>query len=108
MNISLTFPDKATLYKQYMPFIQHGGLFVRTAEKFSLGDTVALAVQLPDESDKHAIAGRVVWITPKSAQRGLPQGIGVQFAPDNAISLRSKIEGYLADMLHSDYPTDTL
>ena len=105
---SILFEDKAALYKQYMPFIQNGGLFVHTQEKFSLGDTVALSVQLPDDSDKNNVAGRVVWITPQSAQRGLPVGIGVQFTADNALPLRHKIEGYLAGMLDSNYPTDTL
>ncbi len=107
-HFSISFQDKVALYKHYMPFIQNGGLFVRTLEKFSLGDAVALSVQVPDGSDKHNITGRVVWITPESAQRGLPAGIGVQFALDEAAPLRSKIEGYLADMLHSQHPTDTL
>lgn len=107
-HFSLSFPDKATLYKQYMPFIQNGGLFVRTQDTFSLGDAVALSVQLPDDGDQHNITGRVVWVTPESAQRGLPAGIGVQFALDEAAPLRHKIEGYLVDMLHSQHPTDTL
>jgi type IV pilus assembly protein PilZ len=107
-HFSISFQDKAALYKQYMPFIQNGGLFVRTQEKFSLGDTVALSVQLPDDSNQHNVSGRVVWITPQSAQRGLPAGIGVQFAMDEPTVLRNKIEGYLADMLDSTHPTDTL
>ncbi|MCD6046182.1 MAG: pilus assembly protein PilZ [Gammaproteobacteria bacterium] len=107
-HFSIFFKDKTELYKQYMPFVQQGGLFVHTLKQFSLGDGVTLAVQLPDDSNKHIIAGRVVWITPQSAQRGLATGIGVQFAPDDAAPLRSKIEDYLTDMLHSHHPTDTL
>ncbi len=105
---SISFEDKAALYKQYMPFIQNGGLFVPTQKKFSLGDTVTLAVQLPEDSNQHAISGRVVWLTPESAQRGLPAGIGVQFAMGEPTALRTKIEDYLDDMLHSHYLTDTL
>jgi type IV pilus assembly protein PilZ len=105
---SISFEDKATLYRQYMPFIQNGGLFIHTQEKFSLGDTIALLVQLPGDSNQHNISGRVVWITPESAQRGLPVGIGVQFTADNASPLRHKVEGYLADMLDSTHLTDTL
>ncbi len=104
----ISFQDKATLYKQYMPFIQNGGLFVRTQQPFSLGDAVSLSVQLPDDSDQHHITSHVVWITPESAQRGLPAGIGVQFAADKGVSLCAKIEGYLADMLDSNHLTDTL
>ncbi len=105
---SILFEDTTALYRQYMPFIQNGGLFVHTQEKLSLGDTVALSVQLPGDRHHHNITGRVVWITPKSAQRGLPAGIGVQFTADNALPLCHKIEGYLADMLDSNHPTDTL
>ena len=107
-HFSIAFLDTATLYKQYMPFIQNGGLFIRTLEKFSLGDTVSLSVQLPDNSQQYNIAGHVVWLTPESAQRGLPAGIGVQFTLEDAIPLRATIERYLANMLHSDQLTDTL
>lgn len=107
-HFSIFFEDKAALYRQYMPFIQNGGLFIRTQQPFSLGDAVMLSLQLLDDSDKCNIPGRVVWITPESAQRGLPAGIGVQFATDEAAPLCDKIEGYLADMLHSHHPTDTL
>lgn len=107
-HFSISFQDKTILYKQYMPFIQNGGLFIHTQEKFSLGDTVALSVQLPDGSNQHHIMSRVVWITPESAQRGLPAGIGIQFALDEATPLRGKIEDYLADMLDSNHLTDTL
>ena len=90
-----------------MSFIQNGGLFVHTQDKFSLGDTVTLSVQLPDNSNQYHTTSRVVWITPNSAQRGLPAGIGVQFAMDDT-ALRPKIEDYLAGMLDSNHPTDTL
>lgn len=107
-HFSLSFTNETELYQSYMPFIQNGGLFVQTQQPFSLGDAVALSVQLPDDSDKHNVAGRVVWITPESAQRGLPAGIGIQFVLDEVTPLRGKIEGYLADMLDSNHLTDTL
>lgn len=107
-QFALSFTNKTELYKHYMPFIQNGGLFVRTVEQFSLGDSVTLSLQWPDEKDKEDMIGRVVWITPQSAQRGLPAGIGVQFPQDKATLLCGKIEGYLGDMLHSNQATDTL
>ena len=69
---------------------------------------MTLSLRLLDDRDEQYIAGRVIWITPQSAQRGLPAGIGVQFTADNALPVRHKIEGYLAGMLDSNYPTDTL
>ena len=69
---------------------------------------MTLSLRLLDDRDEQYIAGRVIWITPQSAQRGLPAAIGVQFTADNALPLRHKIEGYLVGMLDSNYPTDTL
>ena len=104
----ISFFDKNMLYREYMPYIQNGGLFVRTKKKFHLGEEVYLLLQLFDETEKHTISGRVVWLTPDSAQRGLPGGIGVQFESDEASHVRNKIETYLAGMVKSDKTSVTL
>lgn len=105
---AISFEDKSMLYRQYMPFIQQGGLFVATREQFNLGDEVFVSLQLPDEHEQHQLSGRVVWMTPPAAERGLPAGIGVQFIGDEAVSVRSKIEGQLVSMLDSQQGTDTM
>ncbi|HEY3698751.1 MAG TPA: PilZ domain-containing protein [Spongiibacteraceae bacterium] len=105
--LSLTIKDKAVLYAAYMPFLEHGGLFIPTSKPYRIGDEVFMLLNLMDEPEKIPVAGRVVWITPKRAQGNRAAGIGVQFnAQDDTAN--KKIEAYLAGSLESDRPTHTM
>jgi type IV pilus assembly protein PilZ len=106
--ISISIRDKQALYMAYMPFVVGGGLFVPTTRAFSLGDEVFLLVQLMGENEKNAIAGKVVWITPKGAQGNRPQGVGVQFTGAEHEVLKSRIENQLGASLNSKRPTHTM
>ena len=105
--LSLTIKDKAVLYSAYMPYLEHGGLFVPTNKPYKIGDEVFMLLNLMDEPDKIPIAGKVVWITPKGAQGNRTAGIGVQFSEEDATA-NSKIENHLAGSLESDRPTHTM
>ncbi|PLW82132.1 pilus assembly protein PilZ [Kineobactrum sediminis] len=105
--LSLTIKDKAVLYSAYMPFLNHGGLFVPTNKSYSVGDEVFMLLTLMDESEKIPIAGKVVWVTPRGAQGNRTAGIGVQFSEQDATA-NSKIENHLAGSLTSDRPTHTM
>lgn len=105
--LSLTIKDKAVLYAAYMPFLEHGGLFIPTNKPYRIGDEVFMLLSLMDEAEKIPVAGRVVWVTPKRAQGNRAAGIGVQFnAQDDTAN--KKIEAYLAGSLESDRPTHTM
>lgn len=105
--LSLTIKDKAVLYAAYMPFLEHGGLFIPTGKTYSLGDEVFMLLNLMEEVEKIPVAGKVVWLTPKGAQGNRAAGIGVQFSNmDDTAS--KKIETYLAGSLDSDRPTHTM
>lgn len=80
LNVS----SRSALYAAYMPFLSHAGLFVPTSKHYTLGDEVFMLVQLMDDPTRHPVAGRVAWITPPGAQGGKTQGVGVQFADDDA------------------------
>ncbi len=105
--LSLTIKDKAVLYSAYMPFLEHGGLFVPTNKEYKIGDEVFMLLNLMDEPEKIPIAGKVVWITPKGAQGNRTAGIGVQFSEEDA-QANNKIENHLAGSLESDRPTHTM
>lgn len=105
--LSLTIKDKAVLYAAYMPFLEHGGLFIPTNRPYRIGDEVFMLLNLMDEPEKIPVAGRVVWITPKRAQGNRAAGIGVQFN-DQDDTADKRIEAYLAGSLESDRPTHTL
>lgn len=106
INVKLN--DKAALYEAYMPFITNGGLFVRTEQPYKLGDEIFVVVQLVEANEKLAIAGKVVWITPKGAPGKRAQGVGVQFSEKDNGSSQTKIESILAGNLSSDRRTQTL
>lgn len=106
--LSLTIKDKSVLFAAYMPYIKNGGLFVPTAKKYHIGDEVFMLLKLMDETEKIAVACKVIWITPKGAQVNRAAGIGVQFNEDDGTVARDKIEGYLAGLLGTDKPTHTM
>lgn len=106
--LQLSIRDKAALYSAYMSHIARGGLFVPTPRAARLGDDVFAIVSLPDDPAKLPIPGKVCWITP-SGVPGRPQGIGIQFAANDAgDQARLRIEKILGSSLGSDRPTSTL
>ena len=105
--LSLTIKDKAVLYAAYMPFLQHGGLFIPTNKPYKIGDEVFMLLNLMDETEKVPVAGKVVWVTLRRAQGNRAAGIGVQFNGQDDTATR-KIETYLAGALESDRPTHTM
>lgn len=106
--IKCSFLDEQSLYLAYMPFVKGGGLFIRTKQTYALGSKVNLSVQIVDETEDFLIEGKVVWLTPRGAQRNKPAGIGVQLLGDNGLRLANKIETHLAGMLKSTQVTDTI
>ncbi|NMP31422.1 pilus assembly protein PilZ [Thalassotalea sp. M1531] len=106
-NLYLEFITERDLYQSYMPFLKHGGLFVRTPEYFELGAEVTLDVLLPDSLEKSSVKGEVCWLTPVGAQNGTPPGVGVSFIEDNE-NVRGQIEKMIARHLNSSEPTLTM
>ena len=106
--LNLHVEDRDQLYASYMPFIENGGLFVKTPDFYELGDEIFLLVTLMDDSERFPVAGRIAWITPKDAVGGRVPGIGVQFSDQDNGKLRSRIETLLAGLLKADRPTYTM
>ena len=50
--LTLTIKDKSALYAAYMPFLDGGGLFIPTNDKYNFGDEVFLLLSLIDEPEK--------------------------------------------------------
>ncbi len=106
--LTLNIRDKSELYVAYMPFIKNGGLFIPTEKSYQLGDEVFILLTLMDSAERLPVAGKVVWITPKSAQNKRQQGIGVQFSQQDIGVTQKKIEAALAGVLGSERPTHTM
>ena len=96
--INLTIRDRAALLAAYMPFIEGGGLFVPTNRSARIGDDLYLIMTLPEDPARHAVSGKVVWITP-SGSGSRQQGLGVQFAKSEAgEQIRARIENLIAGL----------
>jgi len=104
----LIFVEREQLYRAYMPYIRHGALFVKTTQNYQLGEEVFLLIQLPEESQKHSIAGKVVWATPMCSQDSKATGIGVQLLGKDGEALSKRIQKCLASQLTSEQTTDTM
>lgn len=107
--IQLVFREKGALYAAYIPSFVDGGLFVPTTREYTLGDDIYLLLSLPDDAQRHPVAGKIAWITPSNASGGRTQGVGVKFPNDEKTRLlRVKIEQILGTALSSSKPTQTL
>ncbi|EHR39505.1 PilZ domain-containing protein [Alishewanella jeotgali] len=106
-ELALGFTDTKELYRCYMSFFKNGGLFIRSARHYRLGQSLALSVTLPDALDPIPVTGKVAWVSPLGAQSSNPAGIGVAFIDDKH-NLSNRIEKLLGAMLHSNEPTYTM
>jgi len=106
-NLYLEFVTDRDLYQSYMPFVNNGGLFVRTTEQFELGTDIELQVLLPDSLEPSSIKGKVCWLTPIGVQNGTPAGIGITFLEDPE-NIRNQIEKSIGRLLGSAESTLTM
>ncbi|MEN9316564.1 MAG: type fimbriae assembly protein [Pseudomonadota bacterium] len=106
--MSLAIRERAALYAAYMRFVEGGGLFIPTTRPARIGDEIYAILTLLDEPGKVALPGRVCWITPAGVP-GRPQGIGIQFARNDAgEAARVRIETLLSGEIATNRPTHTI
>ncbi|OGO91505.1 MAG: hypothetical protein A3F41_06340 [Coxiella sp. RIFCSPHIGHO2_12_FULL_44_14] len=104
-----TLKTEEALYRAYMPFVNKGGIFIPTENNISLGDKVKVSLLLPNEKEPIVFIGKVIWITPKSANEShRTPGIGVELRGVEGMRARKKIELLLKNRLGSHQPTETL
>ena len=106
--LNVRFETVDQLHQGYMSFIENGGIFIKTTEDYKVGDEVFMLVTLPDDTERHPVAGKIVWITPRAAVGNRVPGIGVQFSDQDKGRTRNKIEGMLEGIIDSDVPTFTM
>lgn len=91
----------------YMPYLKNGGIFIKTARNYEMGQSLALNITLPDALESETVSGKVVWLTPNGTQSSTPPGIGIGFIDDKS-NLRDQIEKVLGSMLNTGEPTYTM
>lgn len=107
--VQLSIKDKGLLHAAYIPLFKEGGIFISATREYKLGDDVYVLLTLPDDTERHPVAGKVAWITPAQAAGNRVQGVGVRFPSDEKSRLlKARIEGILGTHLASDKPTQTI
>lgn len=91
VTLDCNIQSQTELNLSYIPFIEGGGLFIPTTERFYLGDTVYINLQLPMQLTSRLVEGKVIWITPKNALYQAYAGIGIQITGANAKELKEEI-----------------
>ncbi|MDN5863879.1 MAG: PilZ domain-containing protein [Gammaproteobacteria bacterium] len=105
--LTLDLSDRNSLYRAWMSFVEGGGIFVPTNREYSLGEEAFVRVDMPDKSSK-AVAGKVVWLSPRGVVRPREQGIGIQISKSDRGQLQRQAERLLAGSLGADKPTQTV
>lgn len=96
--------DKHVLLAAYMPFVKNGGLFLKGVA-LTMGSPVGILVDLPGESMKFGLDGKVIWVN----ANGMNLGVGVQFVDSPALQqFKVKTEVLLAGLDRTKNPTHTL
>jgi len=107
--MQLNIKDLPSLYNVYIPVFTDGGIFLQTSRSYALGDELYVLLTLPNDPQRHAIAGLVAWVTPPGQPAGRVQGVGIRFPSDQrAAAVKVKIETLLGDLLTSGRPTHTI
>jgi hypothetical protein len=69
---------------EYIRNISMGGVFIKTSDRFSIGEHLTLIFSLPNKSGPIKATGHVVWTS--------PEGIGVEFTSPLSKEVKAVIE----------------
>lgn len=109
--LQLRLESKPVIYASYMSFLEYGGVFLPTDDKFDMGEEILLVLELVGlgKTEKIFIKTNVCWINANPSASGRPKGIGLAFGSDES-SLKAKtiFENILSGLLHNERPTYTL
>lgn len=94
--LKLLLKDVSALHSSYMPFVHGGAIFVPTnnTDTYKFGDEIIVSIHLKSSNKKLAIPGKVMWIAPRSCERGT-QGLGIQFIGTTKAKVKLIIEAML-------------
>jgi len=107
--MQLHLKDRSAVFAAYISSFSDGGVFIQTSRDYALGDELYVLLTLPEDPQRHAIAGIVAWITPPNAPTGRPQGVGIRFPADQrGVDVKRKIEDMLGPLLMSERGNHTI
>ena len=107
--MQLRLESKPIIYASYMSFLEFGGVFMPSNDKFKMGEEVLLVLELvgPASTEKLFIKTKVCWIN--ATPSGRPKGVGLAFGSDEpGLKAKKLFEAVLAGLLHNERPTYTM
>lgn len=109
--LQLRLESKPVIYASYMSFLEYGGVFLPTDDKFDMGEEILLVLELVGlgKTEKIFIKTNVCWINANPSASGRPKGIGLAFGSDDSgLKAKTIFENILSGLLHNERPTYTL
>lgn len=109
--LQLRLESKPIIYASYMSFLEHGGVFLPTQDKFKMGEEVLLVLELvgPGKTEKMFIKSNVCWINSNPSASGRPKGVGLAFSDDDSgLKAKAQFEAILSGLLNNERATYTL
>lgn len=109
--MQLRLESKPIIYASYMSFLEFGGVFMPSNDKFKMGEEVLLVLELvgPASTEKLFIKTKVCWINANPSGSGRPKGVGLAFGSDESgLKAKKLFEAVLAGLLHNERPTYTM
>ena len=109
--LQLRLESKPIIYASYMSFLEYGGVFLPTDDKFEMGEEILLVLELVGlgKTEKIFIKTNVCWINANPSASGRPKGIGLAFGSDESgLKAKTIFENILSGLLHNERPTYTL
>ncbi|UOP05076.2 PilZ domain-containing protein [Conchiformibius kuhniae] len=109
--VSLRLESKPVIYASYMSFTEYGGVFLPTADSYTMGEEVLLVLELvtPAKTEKLFVKTHVCWINSNPSAGGRPKGIGLAFGSDeNSVKAKGIFEALLSGVLNSEHATYTM
>ncbi|MDK4684798.1 pilus assembly protein [Kingella negevensis] len=109
--LQLRLESKPIIYASYMSFLEYGGVFMPTNDKFNMGEEVLLVLELvgSTKTEKMFIKTNVCWINANPSASGRPKGVGLAFGSDESgLKAKEQFETILTGLLHNERATYTL
>lgn len=109
--LQLRLESKPIIYMSYMSFLEYGGVFLPSNDKFTMGEEVLLVLELVGSArtDKLFIKSNVCWINANPSASGRPKGIGLAFGSDESgVKAKALFEAILSGLLANERATYTL
>lgn len=117
-TIHYEFKSEEEVQRAYMPFVNGGGIFIRTLDEYALGEMLPLFLKFPGSDEILELVGKVIWVTPDPSKISwiststtsgdrMYAGAGFQVSGPSEEKFQEKILEFM-EGVDAHFPTDTV